>query len=240
VRWETTQAKGIDPASAQWLGPEAQSLRDLAAYGRTRLSGIEMPGAQVAARWDDGEPWLLEANSGRGLLLTAGLPTSVEQSDFALRPGFLALLTHVTEQALRRRGPRRSVAGTRWVFPASSAIEVVGPKGKVAVVDAALANGTGDKLVIPDLAGRYFLRVDGDPQLRLATIEAEEVLLLPQRLDEATRKKLEGTREARIDASPQLALVLLGLVAVEIVLRLLGKFQRRVPGAPDRRARASS
>jgi Mg-chelatase subunit ChlD len=236
VRWEATEAKGIDPRSAQWMGAEAQSLSDLAARGRARLGGLEMPGAQVTARWDDGEPWLLETNLGRGLLVAAGLPTSVEQSDFALRPGFLALLTHVTEQALRRRGPRRSVAGTRWVFPASSSVEAIGPKGKAATLDSASADGKSDRVVVPDLAGRWLLRVDGDPQLRLATIEAEEVLTLPQRLDEATRKKLEATREARIDASPQLALVVLALVALEIGLRLLGKFQRRAPGAADRRA----
>jgi hypothetical protein len=240
VRWESTQIKGIDPKSAQWLGPEAQSLTNLNVRGRARLAGSEMPGAQVAARWEDGEPWLFESNLGRGLLLTAGLPTSVSESDFALRPGFLALLTHVTEQALRRRGPRRSVAGTRWVFPASSTIEAIGPKGKAAVVEAASADGRGDKVIVPELAGRWLLRVDGDPQLRLATIEAEEVLQLPQRLDEAARKKLEASREARIDASPQLALVLLGLIAVEIGLRLFGKFQRRAPGSTDRRRASDS
>jgi hypothetical protein len=194
-----------------------------------------MPGSQVLASWDDGEPWLLESNLGRGLLFTAGLSTSVETSDFALRPGFLALLSHVTEQALRRRGPRRSAIGSRWVFPASSALEAIGPKGKVNVTDAASVDGKGDKVVVVDLAGRWLLRVDGDPQLRLATIESEEVLALPQRLDEAARKQLESARQTRIDASPQLSMVVLGLVAAEIVLRMLGKFRRRAPGAADRR-----
>ncbi len=235
VRWEATRAKGIDAKGVDWLGAEAQSLADLAPRGRARLAGIEMPGAQVAARWDDGEPWLLESNQGRGLLLTAGLPSSVEQSDFALRPGFLAMLTHVTEQALRRRGPRRSVAGSHWVFPAGSTVEALGPGGKAPVRDSTSADAKGDKVIVPDRAGRWLVRVDGDQQPRLVTIDPQEVLLLPQRLDEDTKKNLAATRQAQVDASPQLALVLLGLVAAEVALRLFGIFQRRGPRAADRR-----
>jgi hypothetical protein len=60
-------------------------------------------------------------------------------------------------------------------------------------------------------------------------------LAAPQRLDEGARKDLQATRPAQVDVSPQLALVVLGLLAAEIALRLLGKFQRRGPGAADRR-----
>jgi len=112
ARWEEAKALQVDTASLAWLGPEAASLGSIARRGRTRLDGMEMSGALVNGRWTDGVPFLLERPAGRGLTVTAGLPASLDESDFALRPGFIALLDQLLRQAGQREGGRRTAADT--------------------------------------------------------------------------------------------------------------------------------
>jgi hypothetical protein len=129
ARWEQAQDLRIDTASLAWLGPEAASLGSIGRRGRTRLDGMEMSGAHANGRWSDGVPFLLERPAGRGLAVTAGLPASLDESDLALRPGFIAILDHLLRQAAQREGGRRTIAGGAWTFPSAKQVAVEGPGG---------------------------------------------------------------------------------------------------------------
>jgi hypothetical protein len=245
VRWETLSGPGqgvtpaattprpaaavvgLDVSSVTWLGSEGGTLSDLAASGRARLDGVEPSGAKVTARWIDGRAFLVERQLGRGSVVTAGLPASVGLSDFALRPGFVALLAQLVDESERRTGPRRSPVGTSWVLPAVGQLKVTGPSGELEVRETPAPNAEAPRQVLatPEELGRYRVVIDKDTQIRIATIDAEEVLRTPGPIAEASRKS--GASEARIDASPELALLVLFLVALEIGIRAAGTLRRR-------------
>ncbi|MCA9599768.1 MAG: VWA domain-containing protein [Myxococcales bacterium] len=231
VHWEKTKAKGVESASVAWLGAPGESLSDLAPEGRALLEGIEPTGSKVVARWDDQKPFILETASGRGLILTVGLPVSVDQSDFALRPGFLALLEHAVEEATRRAGPRHSVAGATWLFPAKSTIQIRGPRGPVEVRE----HGADSNATVA-LAGRYEVSVDGDVQERVVNVSEQEITARSHDPAELAPTVASGTASTQVDASRQLALVLLGLFVGEIALRARG---RRRPARERRKAAVS-
>jgi len=237
VRWEVTSAHGLDPTSASWIGSEAESLKELSPRGRARFEVSESSRARVVARWDDAVPFMIELNRGRGLLWTLGLPSSVDHSDFALRPGFVALLSQLAEQAAHRKGQKSTLAGVPWSFPAGSSIEVVGPNGREEVRDVQRPEGRSEKVVLPGVAGRWQLRIDGEPELRVVTLSAEEITARPSAPAEAETRGAGAQSDLRIDASPELALVALGFAFVELLLRWYGRVRLRASGAADRRRR---
>lgn len=235
--WEPTTVKGVDAKSMTWLGADAATLADIAPRGRARLDGEAVAGARVAGRWQDGHPFLLERDEGRGLVATVGLPSSVDQSDFALRPAFLALLDHIVDEAEQRSGPRRSKAGTPWLFAASNHVAVTGPAGPVTIseqaapacIDPESGCAQARKVALPTLLGRYHVDLDGDKQTRFVSIDASEIVDRPQKPDERIARASASERSAQVDASPALAAVLAGLFALELALRLLGRARRQRP-----------
>jgi hypothetical protein len=217
VPWQKTDARGADAASLSWLGAEAPSLTDLAPRGRAILDGAELPGARVAGRWDDGKAWLLERSSGRGLAFTLGLPSSLDSSDLALRPGFLALLDRLVAEALERSGPRQSPVGAEWTFPAKLDVLVLGPEGPLTVDES--SGPVPQKRVSLALLGKYQLKIDGETQIRVATPDREEITTLPQTAPAAAAASANGPPRREIDASRELSLILIALVVSELLLR---------------------
>jgi hypothetical protein len=228
VDWEpSASGVNVDVASFGWLGAEADSLAALAAKGRARLDSALVPGAQVVGRWSDGKVLITRQERGRGLLFSIGLPISVDVSDLALRPAFLALLDQMVNEALRRRGPRESVAGTEWWFPASGTLQVSTSTGAVPTREA-----DGQRVATPELIGRYQISLNGKTETRFITLPAEEVLATPkQELPRSWRPSQAGAAP-HVDASPELGWLLLGLIAVEIAVRIwrLAR-ERRAHGA---------
>jgi len=211
------------------LGVEAQSLVDLAPKGRSRLDTALLPGAEVVGRWSDGKVMVARQERGRGLLFSVGLPVSVETSDLPLRPGFLALLDHMVGEALRRRGPQTSEAGTEWWFPAAGSLQVIGPKGPLTQREA-----DGQRLVAPDVTGRYAVSLGGRNETRFITLPAEEVLATPKGELPATWRSPRAAGAPLVDASPELGWALLALLALEIATRVLRLWrERRSHGAID-------
>ncbi|HEX4335544.1 MAG TPA: VWA domain-containing protein [Polyangiaceae bacterium] len=237
ARWEEAKELQIDVASLTWLGPEATSLASIARRGRTRLDGMEMTGSLVNGRWTDGVPFLLERPAGRGLVVTAGLPASLDESDFALRPGFIALLDQLLRQAGQREGGRRTAAGGAWTFPAAKQVSIDGPDGPAKVTrepsDEACAErgappGCGDTILraVASVRGRYTVHVDGATETRIATLDPAEVLTEPRAPGKASRT--EGARgTARVGVSRELSLVLVALFAAELAVRLFRKWTNR-------------
>ncbi|HEX2872772.1 MAG TPA: VWA domain-containing protein [Polyangiaceae bacterium] len=228
VDWEPIPAtSSVDIASLGWLGTEAESLKELAPKGRARLDTALLPGAEVVGRWSDGKVLLTRQERGRGLLFSVGLPVSVEVSDLPLRPAFLALLDHLVGEALRRRGPRASEAGTEWWFPTKGTLQVSGRSGPLTLREA-----DGQRVVTPETTGRYEINLGGKTEARFIVLPAEEVLSVPkQDLPQAWRAT-QSTGAPQVDASPELGWLLLGLLALELGARFWRLVrERRAQGA---------
>lgn len=223
VDWEALSGgTGVDVASFNWLGPESDSLKELSPKGRARLDTALVPGAEVIGRWSDGKVLLTRQERGRGLLFSVGLPVSVEVSDLALRPAFLALLDHMVSEALRRRGPRASDAGTEWWFSAKGTLQVTGSSGALALREA-----DGQRVATPESSGRYEINVNGKTETRFITLAAEEVLSEPRQTLPATWRKSQAGGAPQVDASPELGWLLLGLLACEIGVRVARLWRER-------------
>lgn len=237
VRWEEKPGLGIDASSLSWLGPEAASLDDLTRTGRARLDGGLPDGAKIIGRWQDGRPWLLERRMKRGDVLTAGLPASIDASDFALRPAFLALLEYVVADARRRQGPGETIVGQQWLLEGIENVTVRGPTGAV----SALRNRDSDGFTVtPEVRGRYLVQRDGDRRQNIAVLTAAEILEAPAALSKSQTGGFGAAESSQVDASRELALIVLSLFAVELALRAVRRRPRRSRDAPPKSLRAAA
>lgn len=216
VRWETKDLPpGVDVGSLGWLGAEAPSLAELGLEGRARLDGADLSSSKVLARFSDEKPWLVERQLGRGALYVLALPASVDQSDFALRPGFLALLDFFTTQATRRAGPKRSLPGAEWTLPDERA-QVSGPEGRLRLRDA-----SRDKIATPDTRGLYRVSYEKIVQSRVVVLDPAEVLAAPRMAPEEVAATERDPGSASVDVSGETALAIVCLLALELLLRIL-------------------
>ena len=227
VHWQKSESPGADPASLTWLGAEAQSLSDLAAKGRAALDGAELPGARVLGRWSDGKVWLFERSSGRGTLLTLALPVSLDESDLALRPGFLALLDQLVTRAIERSGPRRSLVGSEWPFPSNLNVQVTGPEGPLTIQET--GGEAPLKRVVLASAGKYQVKINGETQLRVATLDPDEITTLPKPALAQAARRASDQLSGQVDASREFSLLLVGLIAAELALRVFRARAQRAP-----------
>jgi len=238
LHWESTKAAGLDDSSLSWLGPEAASARELGLHGRAGLAAADLLGAKVLATFSDHQPFLSERTLGRGAIFTVALPTSLEPSDFPLRPAFLALLDYFVREASTRRGVTQSIAGSEWLFPANANVAVDGPRGKLAPSEHAAAGGA-QKAFTPGLAGRYVVHIDDKREDRVVTLEASELTTLPQKPPNSAALAREGGAAGRVDASPELGFIVLLLLGLELGLRAYRRRARdRATSAPARLSRA--
>jgi len=242
VHWEGAASGGIDDASLSWLGPEAASVRDLALHGRAGLGAADLLGAKVLATFGDKQPFLTERALGRGEVFTVALPTSVERSDFPLRPAFLALLDYLLNEAQTRRGVTQSTAGSEWNFPPSANVTIEGPRGKLTAHDRVLGGAsTAQKSFSPTIAGRYAITVDDHHEERVATIDPAEITTLPEKPKNSAALARASGGAGSVDATPEIGFVALALLALELALRAFRRLsrEREVTSAPAQQSRAS-
>jgi len=241
IRWEELADETSEEASPQvqasslggelagvdWSGVSDRDLRDLAPAGRAHLSA---KAENVKGRWGDGSAFLTVVESGRGLLVTTALPSSPEWSDFALRPGFLALLRAALDAAEERRGDRETAVGVPWLIGSNDTPNVQGPGGSLTPLAAGAAEDcVGDCAsvglweVTPELAGRYELETSRGPQVRIARVSESEALTLPEASAAAADEELAAGafgQERTLDITNWAALALVALLVLEILLRL--------------------
>ena len=240
LHWEPQAAGGLNEVSLAWLGPEAAGLSDLAPHGRAGLAGSDLLGARILATFSDGQPFLTERSLGRGALLTLALPSSVERSNFPLRPAFLALLDFFVAEARTRRGATQTVAGGQWLFPLNANVSIEAPGGVLVPVREQASAGSTQKAVTPALAGRYAVRIDDAREERIVTLDPAEITAVPRKPPVSVARAQANGAAGSVDASPELGFVALGLLGLELGLRLLRRtWRERGPTfAPALRSRA--
>ncbi|HEY0463369.1 MAG TPA: VWA domain-containing protein, partial [Polyangiaceae bacterium] len=226
VHWEAKATGDVNAASLAWLGPEASSLSDLKLHGRAGLSTTDLLGGRILATFNDAQPFLTKRELGRGALFTVALPSSVQHSNFPLRPAFLALLDFFLDEARTRRGAAQSVAGSEWSFPLGAAVSIDGPRGPLAMSERARAAGNAQKSATPTLVGRYTLRIDDKPEERVVTVDPTEITTLPQKPPDSTAQARANANAGSVDASPELGFVALALLFLELGLRVYRRVTR--------------
>lgn len=226
AEWEAPMKLGLDPETVAWLGEEASSLVALGGGGRVRLDAAELPGTLVRGRWQDGVPWLFQRELGQGIVLTVGLPASVELSDFSLRAGFLSLLDWVLEAAEQRAGHARSAAGSTWSFPGDTKLSITGPAGRLRP-ELVSADRLTKWHVTPELAGSYEIQLGAETESRLVAIDVDELVSKPLDPEAVTRATATEGGEQLMNASPHWAIFLLALFAAEMLFRAYGETFRR-------------
>jgi hypothetical protein len=216
VAWSETSAAGADPASVTGeMASSGQSLADLHAARRAVLAADDAPTFEPFAKWADGPPLVARKTVGRGDVWIVTLPISLDASDLALRPAFLALLQGFAREAQDREATKQSVVGSTWRFPAARDVAIDGPGGAVRVE----RDGSGLHAT-PPLLGMYRLIVDGAAETRVATVAERELDLRPRAAAEVTSGEHVGERRAAVDVSGPVALLLLAATAFEMALRL--------------------
>ena len=217
VGWDGSAASGVDVASgASFFGEAASSLADLSPKGRAKLAEQDVSTYEALLKWSDGAPLVGRRARGRGDVWMTTLPFSVETSDLALRPGFLALLDAFVNEAKQRATPRRGDVGTPWTFAGARQVEAQGPGGALAT-----SRDDGTLRLVPVLAGAYRVSIDGSKELRVAAPLAREIDLRPRAVASSATSAALGGGVAIVDVSWMVALVLLALVAAELVFRAL-------------------
>jgi len=227
VRWGPSPAKGADVKTSTFFGPSAAGLDNLDPDGRAALEPAASAGADLLARWADGAPLLLRRSLGRGAVLVLTLPLSVEESDFVLRPAFLALLDRFVGTARARGGARRIEVGDAFTFDGfkDAAIARLPSRAGEERQEIPVVEQDGRRRAVAPLSGRYEVRLDGERSIRVATVPEREIDFRPRQVADSARGEALGGVAPSIDASPYVALGLLGLLVLELFLRTAG--QRR-------------
>ncbi len=227
VGFVNSPTHGVDPASgASVFGEASSSLTDLSPKGRAKLTDDDVAAFEPLLKWTDGPPLIARRELGRGEVWVTTLPFSVDVSDLALRPGFLALLDAVITEARERSAPLRGDVGVPWVFGGARTVEAEGPAGKITAT-----RDEGALRIVPTLAGEYKLTVDGAKEIRVAAPIAGEIDLRPRAVAPAATSSSQGGGVAIVDVSWAVALVLLALVAGELVVRAMTRQREREEAA---------
>ncbi len=224
--WVAASVKGVAPnVRTDFLGEATRSLVDIRATRRTTLAPEDVAKLDDLVPWSDGAPLIARsAPRNAGEVYVTTLPFSLDASDFALRPAFVALLDAFVTTTRAHAAPRRTAVGATWFLPAS-ATRATGPSvtGAEAPVPIDLVREAGRTKLVPPLIGAYHVHQGdgaGKDDLRVAMPVASEVDLRPRRIAKGADTSRLGATEAQVDISAQVAIVLLALLLAEIVLRL--------------------
>lgn len=225
VRWGPSAAPGVETQSALFFGPSAEGLSKLSPEGRASFEPAATSGADILARWTDGAPLLFRRSLGRGAVFALSLPFSADESDFVLRPAFLALLDRFVGAARSRGGARQIEVGDAFTFDGFKDVHVerLPAHAGEAGLPIAVVEQDGRRRAVAPLLGRYRVTLDGERLIRVATIPEREVDLRPRRVVDSARAEAHGGVVPAIDVSPYVALGLLGLLVLELFLRSIGQ-----------------
>lgn len=231
--WSKTDSDGTDPKKPGALGPLSATWNELGVRSRAQ---IQEDDGQVLARWDDGAPLVAQRSLGRGLLVSVALPSSVDESDLALRPAFLELLDYVISEAAIRKGAQATLVGERWSVEPS--VTVRGPEGDI-IEKHSFGFETPDSApraeldyVEPPVAGVYRLEHPGslggssNVSTRIAIRDLKEHVSQPSDALVQAGAKRQASTLAQVGISREIALLTLILGAIELAFRVLSRSRR--------------
>jgi hypothetical protein len=231
--WSKTDSDGTDPKKPGALGPLTGTWNELGARSRANLQDDDV---QILARWDDGAPLVVQRSLGRGLLISVALPSSVDESDLALRPAFLELLDYVISEAAIRKGAQATLVGERWSVEPS--VIVRGPEGDVierhswSLESPDSAPRAARDYVEPPLAGVYRLEHPDAPagsvnvSRRIAVRDLREHVTQPSEALVKAGAERQTSALAQVGISREIALLTLILGAIELAFRALSRSRR--------------
>lgn len=233
VTWADTSAPGADvDGAAVPLSGRVSSLTDLEAPRRAILAAEDVAAMSPLVRWSDGAPLVARRAVGRGEAWLVTLPLSADASDLPLRPGFLAILDAWARVARDRVTPLRTEVAAPWTFPGAERVAVQGPGGALPV-----DRSQGVARVTAPLLGAYKATIDGKLETRIAAPSVRELDLRPRSVSSSVARIGRDAGRGLFDASPQIAIGLLALFALELALRIgfRRRARRRKGGGGDSR-----
>jgi hypothetical protein len=227
VRWAASPVPGVEPASFSLLGPSAVTLAALEPSGRASLEAEALQNADILAKWKDGAPFLVRRSLGRGAVLALTLPLATTESDLALRPAFLALLDRFVRIARARGGSPRVDAGDAWTFDGAKSVTVfrAGDKGPNDRVKIPVTEVDRRLRATPPVTGVYDVTIDGEHEIRVATVPEREIDLRPRPVVQNARDTRLGGAAGAVDVSSYVALALLALATAELAVRARARAQ---------------
>jgi hypothetical protein len=232
VSYGPTSARGAAPQGRERFGPSMASFEDLGAERRVTLAAEDRVRGKTLLAWKDDAPLLFEVEVGRGLVWVATLPLSVEESDLALRSGFLAIVESWAAETKRRARPARSEVGVRWTGVPEGTTRAVfwQESGTRPTVDAE------GELPPPDQIGLYTLVGSGKLDRRVVEPARREIDLRPRAIRSDTNQQKVSDGRTQVDIGWAIALILLAVATLELLVRVV----RGVRKDPQEPAEASA
>jgi hypothetical protein len=232
------------PASPGLLGevtldhPLFAPFRDasaaLSAVRFTRYAALQAAeGASVLARFDDGQPAVVEVRSGVGRVVAVATPLDARGSDFALQPAFLPfvrrLVLHTSGYA---DSPLWRPTGDSWSLRASIKTPVVTSPSEA--IERPVPDSAGSAVVLTE-AGLYSVydgQVAGEPldvsavnapanESDLTPVDPRELLLGIREVDAATAGFAAPPTPQELEGRQGVWRWLLALVAVLLIVETL-------------------
>lgn len=238
LRYSSTQSSGAPKDQPGPLGPLSTTWADLQAKRRVHWDG--QTDATALASWDDGAPLVLSRRIGKGLALSTSLPSSVDRSDFALRPAFLELLSAVVSESATRKGALATPVGERW--PVTPDAVVSDPFGKpvsaqrrdaMTIGDATAETEGSQGYVEPAVAGKYVIKTAHGSSHRYAMRHRNEHVAQPNVKLVPSQANHGSTGLSQLDASRHVALLVLLLAVLELGMRGVSRRLWRAARAPE-------
>ncbi len=224
---EKTTAK--DPVDLRF-SVDPSGLDALAPQGRTTFDPDDSKHFSTILRWSDGEPLVATRTVGDGELFVTTLPFSADASDFPLRPAFLNILQGFIAATVGHAAPRRTVAGATWALP-SDVISVRGPQSAdgqgplLELLEEGRVRSASPRFIgaytVTTRPGRCTQKECEREERRVVAPAAEEIGPAPRPLPKGVAPTGHEGARVETDVSWVVALVVLGLVALELGLRLL-------------------
>lgn len=152
------------------FSPFREAPDALAAVRAWRYPRVDArPAADVLARFDDGQPAVLEQRVGEGRALLLALPLDNQFGDFPLQPAFLPFVRQLVLHASGRdAAPLWRTTGERWSLPNTLADPVVTAPDGALIRPEADSLGAAAPLTDAGIYTAFRERASGEPHSLLA------------------------------------------------------------------------
>lgn len=179
------------PLFAPFADPRFSDFTKIHFWKYRRLDATQFPGARVAAKFDTGDPALLQVPVGKGTLYVLATGWQPADSQLALSSKFLPLLFSLLEQAggLRPQITQHTVGDTVPLAATNAAVRITKPDG------TSLTLGAGTAAVIQTDQPGIYTAVSGTVTQRFAVnLDPLESKTAPLPVEELEHLGLPVTR----------------------------------------------